>query len=299
MRFGIVLPTYPAGATVEGVARVAKEAERLGFVSAWTTDHVILPIESAGPYSEILEPLMTLAYLAPVTSTIRLGISVIVVPQRQGIVLAKQLATLDLLCGGRLIVGVGAGWNREEFRMLERDDVFLHRGAHLNETLRLWRHLWTTPEDGFSGQYYEIPGVAFRPLPAQAGGPPVWVGGSSLSARRRAAQFGAAWHPVGVSAPDLLHLSDGLRGAAVKLGTPIPEVAPRLPIQIGGNDVGPMTAGRHQVLQGESEQVVAMLQEYEQLGVAEIDCLFGSSDDGFVINQMQRFSSEVMTHFVP
>src|SRR5690242_12935569 len=177
MKFGVVLPTYPAGATVAGVVAVAKAAERLGFASVWTTDHVVLPPEQAGPYAEILEPLLTLAYIAPLTNRVRLGVSVIVVPQRNGVILAKELATLDRLAGGRLIVGVGAGWSEEEFRMLDAGARFRRRGAYLDETLRLWRHLWSTPGEPFQGTFYDLPPVAFGPGPVRPDGPPIWVGG--------------------------------------------------------------------------------------------------------------------------
>ncbi|MEX2314711.1 MAG: LLM class flavin-dependent oxidoreductase, partial [Thermomicrobiales bacterium] len=151
MQFGISLPTYPEGATFEGFVAVARAAERLGYTSAWTTDHVIMPPEQAGPYASIFEPLMVLAYLAAETDTVRLGVSVIVVPQRNGIVLAKELATLDHLSGGRLVIGVGAGWNEAEFRMLDAGQRFHRRGAYLDETLRVWRHLWTDPSQPFEG----------------------------------------------------------------------------------------------------------------------------------------------------
>jgi alkanesulfonate monooxygenase SsuD/methylene tetrahydromethanopterin reductase-like flavin-dependent oxidoreductase (luciferase family) len=107
MRFGVTLPTYPAGATVKGFVRVAQAAERLDFTSIWSTDHVILPPEQAGPYNAIFEALPSLGYLAPFTSQVKLGISVIVVPQRNGVGLAKELATLDQLSQGRVIAGVG------------------------------------------------------------------------------------------------------------------------------------------------------------------------------------------------
>lgn len=297
MRFGIVLPTYPAGATVEGVVKVAQAAEKLGFCSAWTTDHVILPVEQAGPYREIFEPLMTVAYLAAVTSTVTLGISVIVVPQRNGIVLAKEIATLDHLCKGRLIVGVGAGWNQDEFNMLETGHRFHHRGAHLNETLRLWEHLWTTPEQPFSGTYYDLPEVAFGPLPYTEGGPQIWVGGPSEGARRRAGKFGTAWHPVGISAADLAEKSELVLRAAEEAGRPAPELAPRLPMHIGSGATGQMTAGRATVLQAEPDEMIERLKEYEQAGASEIVCLFGSPDGDAVIEQMQILSEQVMPSF--
>lgn len=298
MRFGITLPTYPAGATVEGVTRVAQAAERLGFSSAWTTDHVILPVDQAGPYREIFEPLMMLAYLAALTEQIKLGISVIVVPQRNGIVLAKELATLDHLTKGRLIAGVGAGWNQAEFEMLDAGDRFHVRGRHLDETLRVWRHLWTTPEQPFEGRYYQLPAVAFGPKPYQDGGPPIWVGGPSEGARRRAGRFGAAWHPVGISAEDLAANSKLVLETAEAEGRPAPELVPRLPMVLG-KETGDwqMTANPSATLVAEPAEMVEKLAAYQEAGAAEIVCLFGSPEPDYVIEQMERFREEVMPHF--
>lgn len=297
MRFGIALPTYPAGATVEGVVQVAQAAERLGFASAWTTDHVILPPDQAGPYREIFEPLMTLAYLAALTERIRLGVSVLVVPQRNGIVLAKELATLDHLCQGRLIAGVGAGWNESEFRMLGAGERFRRRGVFLDETLRLWRQLWTAPEAGFQGRFYDLPAVTFGPPPRQWGGPPIWVGGSSEGARRRAGRTGAAWHPVGIAAEEIKAQAGLVRSAAEQAGRPMPEIAPRLPMQFGREGAGQMTAGRLQVLQAEPAEMVERLAAYERVGVAEIVCFFGSADGAFVVEQMEILTAEVIPAF--
>jgi probable F420-dependent oxidoreductase len=296
MRFGIALPTYPSGATIEGVVAVAQAGERLGFTSAWTTDHVIMLPDEAGPYRDIMEPLLTLAYLAAVTEYIKLGISVIVVPQRNGIVLAKELATLDLLCNGRLIAGVGAGWNESEFRMLGYADRFHYRGAHLDETLRVWRHLWTTPDQPFEGRFYNLPPVAFAPPPLQPGGPPIWVGGSSEAARRRAGRAGAAWHPVGTSASDLSEMALVVRDAAGAAGRTMPAIAPRLPMLLGAAPSHP-AAGRTQVLGGEASDMIEKLRDYEEAGASEIICHFGSPDADVVIEQMERFADEVMPAF--
>jgi probable F420-dependent oxidoreductase len=293
VRLGVVLPTYPRGATVEGVAQVAEAAERLGFASVWTTDHVILPEGSAGPYDEILEPLLTLAYIAPLTRQVQLGISVIVVPQRNGVVLAKELATLDRLCGGRLIAGVGAGWSEEEFTMLGVGDRFHHRGKYLDETLRLWNHLWTTPDAPYRSQYYDLPAVAFGPHPVQTGGLPIWVGGASEGARRRAGRIGAAWHPVGISASDLAAQSRLVRQSATQAGRPSPEIAPRLPIQFGAGSEA-LAVGRMQTIQGSPHEVLAQLRDYGQAGASEIVCLFNSPDGNVVVEQMEIMAEHVM-----
>jgi probable F420-dependent oxidoreductase len=297
MEFGIALPTYPAGATVDGVVEVSQAAEELGFSSAWTTDHVILLADEAGPYESIFEPLMSLAYVAGFARRIKLGISVIVVPQRNGIVLAKELATLDHLCQGRLIVGVGAGWNEAEFKMLGYGDRFRFRGAYLDETIAVWQHLWTTPEMPFQGKYYELPSVAFGPKPVQAGGPPIWVGGSSGGARRRAGRVGEAWHPVGIPAGDIEEMSKLVREAAAAESRQTPAIAPRLPMRLGTEQRESKTARKMQILIGEPEQMVKELRAYQKAGASEIICLFGDPRSADVIAQMSRFSAEVMPAF--
>lgn len=297
LQFGIALPTYPRGATVEGAVAVARAAERLGFVSAWTTDHVIMLPDEAGPYGDILEPLMTLAYLAAVTERVLLGISVIVVPQRNGIVLAKELATLDQLCKGRLIAGVGAGWNEAEFRMLGYADRFHQRGAHLDETIRVWRHLWTTPGEPFEGDFYNLPPVAFGPLPHRPDGPPIWVGGSSVAARRRAGRIAAAWHPVGTPAGELAALSEVVRVAATRAGREMPAIVPRLIMQLGATPLYEATTGRAPTLKGEPEEMIGGLREYALAGASEIICHFGTPDASAVVEQMERFAAEVMPAF--
>lgn len=295
MEFGISLPTYPAGATIEGFVSVARATERLGYTSAWTTDHIIMPPEQAGPYASIFEPLMVLAYLAAETSTVRLGISVIVVPQRNGIVLAKELATLDHLSGGRLLIGVGAGWNEAEFRMLDAGERFHRRGAYLDETINVWRHLWTDPSRPFAGQFYDLPEVAFGPLPLTAGGPPIWVGGSSVAARRRAGRFGEAWHPVNVPAAEIEAQFAVVRGSAEEAGRPAPFVAPRLSMEFGTSYSGPVSAsGARAIHAASSDEMIEKLNAYRDAGASEIICHFGSPDGAAVVHAMERFAAEVM-----
>jgi probable F420-dependent oxidoreductase len=293
MRFGVTLPTYPAGATVDGFVKVAQAAERLGFSSVWTTDHVILPHEQAGPYDAIFEALLTLAYLAPLTSRVKLGISVIVVPQRNGVVLAKELATLDQLSQGRVIAGVGAGWSEPEFQMLGTGERFGHRGAYLDETLRVWNHLWSSPDTAFQGKYYDLPPAAFGPGPVQVGGPPIWVGGPSQGARRRAGRFGDAWHPVALSAEELTAGAVLVRETAAQAGRPMPEIAPRLPIQFGEASEA-LSANPMRTIAGTPEEVTAELAGYAEAGASEIVCMFNSRDGDVVVERMEIFAEKVM-----
>ena len=157
--------TSPTARSPEGIDAAAALAERLGWSTVWTTDHVLVPTADAGDYGRIYDALMTLAWVAARHHRVRLGTSVIVVPQRNGVVLAKQLATLDSLSGGRVIAGVGVGWNETEFANLGAADRYHVRGAYLDETIRLWRHLWSGSTEPFAGRFHTIPDFAFGPLP--------------------------------------------------------------------------------------------------------------------------------------
>ena len=145
-----------------------------------------------------------LAFVAGMTKRVELGVTVIVVPQREPLLFAKQWATLDQLSGGRTILGVGVGWNREEFEALGAGDNFDRRGAATDEAIRVWRAVWQTDGDvSFAGDVYRFDPIRFLPKPARPGGPPIWVGGSARPSIRRAAQYGDNWHPIRASVDDL------------------------------------------------------------------------------------------------
>ncbi len=182
----------------------ARTVEALGFASAWTSDHVCWPsdLESRYPYTDDgrflaptdlpwLDVIATQCFVAGCTERLRLGFSVLILPYRQPVVTAKQLATLDVLSGGRLIVGCGIGWMREEAEILGMP--FDRRGDRADEQLALFRHLFREPRPSFDGDFYRVPEVGFEPKPLQQ--PlPFWVGGSSTAACRRAARFGTGFH---------------------------------------------------------------------------------------------------------
>lgn len=210
MEIGVHLPQVGPLATREGVTTFARLAEELGFDSLWVSDHVIVPrkLSSRYPYSPdgnfpvppdlpFLEPIATLLFAAGVTERPRLGTTVLVLPMRNPVVTAKMLASLDVLSNGRLILGVGAGWMEDEFRML--DMPFERRGARTDELIQLYQALWTQDNPSFRGQFWQIEEVGFAPKPLQKPHPPIWVGGHSAPALRRAGRLGDAWHAVGVS----------------------------------------------------------------------------------------------------
>jgi len=173
---------------------ISEVCEELGFDSVWATDHVIMPEELREPYGELLEPLVTLSYIASATRRLRLGTSCIVLPQRNPILVAKQAATLDAFSGGRVILGLGVGWAEKEFRFMNAD--FQKRGKVMHESIALMKTLWKEETVNFEGEFFRVRNAQFLPKPAK-GDIPVWIGGNGPTAWRRAARHGDGWHPVG------------------------------------------------------------------------------------------------------
>ena len=185
MDFGLCLPNFRDGSSAEGLDAAAEVAERFGWSTVWTTDHVIVPHATEAEYGRVYEAILTLAWLGARHQTVRLGTSVIVVPQRNAVLLAKELATLDSLSGGRVTAGVGVGWNTIEFGSLGMTDRFHRRGAYLDETIQLWRHLWSGSTEPFRGRFHALDDFTFGPLPVQEH-LPILVGGRAPAALRRA-----------------------------------------------------------------------------------------------------------------
>lgn len=215
MEIGLHLPQFGPLATREGITGFAQLAEEFGFESLWVSDHVIVPREMSSryPYSRdgafpiqpdlpMLEPIATLLFAAGVTQRAKLGTTVLIIPMRNPIVTAKMLASLDVFSDGRLILGVGAGWMEEEFQLL--GVPFERRGARTDEYIELFKALWTEENPTFKGEFWQVENVGFAPKPLQRPHPPIWVGGHSPRALRRAGRLGDVWHAIGVR-PDTLH----------------------------------------------------------------------------------------------
>ena len=209
MRYGFYLPTRGQTATPEALETLVQRAEALGFSSVMIADHVVFPvaINSKYPYTvtgafpgqgDALEQLSLMAFIAGKTRTLRLVSSVMIVPHRNPVVTAKMLATIDVLSHGRVTVGVGVGWLREEFQALGAPD-FDRRGAVSDEYIRIMKTLWTECPASFTGQFYRFEAVQCLPAPVQKPHPPIWVGGHSPAALRRVARLGDGWHPVGAN----------------------------------------------------------------------------------------------------
>jgi probable F420-dependent oxidoreductase len=190
----------PMAANPVGQARLAEE---LGFDTVYVSDH-ILPPASAAQFGRNLESMTVLAAIAAATSTVRIGASVIVVPLREPVLFAKQVATIDVLSGGRLVLGVGAGWVEGEFKNVGVD--FKTRGARTDETIRLLRHLFSGSNEPFHGRFTNLDDFVFAPIPPQGASLPILVGGHSPAAIRRAATVADRYQPTFVPPEEFARL---------------------------------------------------------------------------------------------
>jgi probable F420-dependent oxidoreductase len=196
MKIGVCLPNYGPATAAAAIKRVALAAEEMGYDSLWVTDHILVPEEHQATFGQVIEALITLGYLAGITKEITLATSIIVLPQRDPILTAKQVAAIDQLADGRLILGVGVGWMAGEFAYLRTD--FHQRGRLMDEWLAVMQTLWREERPAFQGEWIRFNQTVFEPKPVQPGGPPIYVAGSSEAALCRAARFDG-WHPTGMA----------------------------------------------------------------------------------------------------
>ena len=303
MRFGVHGINFgQVAGDIPTLLRLVTRADALGFDSVWVGDHIVIPrqIASAYPYSPTgtppfrpdepaLEPLTLLSYLAGCTSRVQLGVSVLIVPHRNPLYAAKALSTLDALSGGRVICGVGSGWMREEFDALGLN--FARRGDETDEWVRIFKACWLESEPEYHGQLYAFSKVKFEPKPVQKPHPPIWVGGNSRRAMRRAVELGDAWHP-GWSRPDQLAAQRReLEAMAAKAGRDPATIDLTLlrPVQI----LDRPAEGLRRALIGTPEQVAEDIRSYETVGVSHLVLGFRTTNGQEMLQQVERFAAEV------
>jgi len=313
VEFGFSLPGRGPLATPEQILKLATRADALRYSSIFVTDHIVLPASMARsvyPYAssgklqggadqDYLDPLALLGWLAHATRKIRLGTSVLVVPYRNPLVTAKILATIDQLSNGRLILGTGVGWLREEFEAVAAPP-FEARGRVTDEYIALMRTTWTTDPVTFEGTYYRVKDVHARPKPAQARGIPIWVGGHTDGAVRRAATIGDGWHPIALRPPGLLFPEEyGKRVAQIRAWA---KEAGRDPHAITLSVRVPMAlrsprakapAGDRELFQGTAAEVLGDIQAYARLGVSHFIFDPVTPDLKAYLGTMDRFADEV------
>lgn len=207
MTYGIHLPQYGRVASGEAVTRAARHAEDLGFRDVWVSDHIVHPAEQTYPSPYLLDPFAALSWAAASTTRVRVGTSVLVVPQHNPVWLANHLASLDQMSGGRLVVGAGVGWSKREFEALGMS--FEDRGRRLDETLDLLRAAWTEDPVTFEGAGHSLRDIRFLPKPA--GRIPIWVGGGVEASFRRAVEKGDGFHLVGLKPHEVAPIVERLR----------------------------------------------------------------------------------------
>jgi probable F420-dependent oxidoreductase len=290
MDYGVCLPNFSDGASPEGVAAAAEAAERLGWSTVWTTDHVLVPRDSAQDYGHIYDAILTLAWVGARHPALRLATSVIVVPQRNAVVLAKEIASLDSLTGGRVIAGVGVGWNRTEFANLAMEERFGVRGAYLDETIRLWRHLWSGSTDPFVGRFHSMEDFAFGPLPAQGAALPIVVGGRAQRALERAGTLGDGYHSSVSSPAQYGERLPVIRSAAEAAGRPMPWLSARVRVEFDAASTG-------YAMRGSPEAMAAEVRKFADLGVTHLALWFGSTEPAELVARAERFAGEVAPLF--
>ncbi len=229
MKFGLMFVNAGPFAFPEMLTHLAQTAERVGVESLWTVEHVVIPVgyTSTYPYDPsgkiqapdqvpIPDPLIALSYVAAVTTRIRLATGIVILPQRHPLYVAKEVATLDVLSHGRVILGIGVGWLAEEFQAL--GIPFEERAARTAEMVRALRALWKDEAEPFQGKFYRWPKVESHPKPVQKPGVPIVVGGHTELAARRAARYGDGFFPGVAEEPKLKELLAIMRDECAKLG---------------------------------------------------------------------------------
>ena len=308
MRYGFYLPTRGATATPDALEAMVTRGEALGFHSVVIADHIVFPvaIQSKYPYTvdgafpghgDALEQLVLMAFVAARTRTLRLITSVMILPHRNPVVTAKMLATIDVLSRGRVTVGVGVGWLREEFEALGAPD-FDHRGAVSDEYLRIFKTLWTTSPASFEGRFYSFKAIRFEPAPVQRPHPPIWVGGHSRPALRRAATLGDGWHPVGANPAvplgptDFSASLDALRRLCDEAGRDFGTltISMKAPLYDRGK---PLAGVARRPFAGTTQEVVDDIGAYARLGVSELIFDFRSDSLAQTLEGMERFATTI------
>jgi len=204
-------------ASPEAIVAAAKKAEEVGFDAIFVNDHIIVDgSPRATPWTNVYDPFVAMSFIAAHTTRIGVGVSVLIVPYRNPIATAKALATLDRMSGGRLIAGVGVGWNEAEFAAL--GVPFHERGPRTNEYLRLWQVCWAPGKVSFAGKFVSFVDMHVSPKPLQQPYPPIWIGGASDAALRRAARFAAVWQPTPLPVTQLVERRAALLQACEAIG---------------------------------------------------------------------------------
>ncbi|HSG89508.1 MAG TPA: TIGR03619 family F420-dependent LLM class oxidoreductase [Pseudomonadales bacterium] len=279
MKFGIFGINFGVCADPEVAAEVAELAEELGFESLWTGEHVVLPDPQmppspAAPLTPMLHPSTALAYVAAVTEEIHLGTGITLIAQRNPVVLAKEMASLDVLSGGRLILGIGAGYLQSEFAAL--GIPFEERGRRTDEAIRVLRELWSSEAPEFDGEFSSFSGIQSRPRPSRRERTPIHAGGMSMAAYRRAVASCQGWYGFAMDLESTAVSLEALEGLEDEV--PRPDWLGDLDISITPRDT----------------PTVEDVEAYEDLGVDRLILLLPQRDGAAVTDFLERIADELL-----
>ncbi len=309
MRYGIYLPTRGPLGNPDDIGTIATTGEKLGYATIVFGDHIVFPVEVSSPYpytvdggfpgvGDAFEQLTLMSFIAGITTTSRLVTSVMILPHRNPLATAKILATIDVLSKGRVTVGVGVGWIREEFEALSAPD-FDKRGAVSNEYLEIFKKCWTQDPVSHEGEFYSFKELRCMPHPVQKPHPPIWIGGHSRAALRRVAKYADGWHPVGATSASPLppgefqNLLDQLKTMMEAEGRDFDELT--ISFKAPSYDPGRVPEGHDRLLfTGEPERIAEDIRAYEAMGVAEVVFDFRTPPVGKTVENMEHFMQEVV-----
>ena len=314
MKFGIAVTTSVTPAVTESsqrdyVEKVSIAAERTQYDSVWVSDRTVFPSDLVAKYPDrfgdgksdpraqnVLEALTTLSYVAGLTKKVRLGTSVLVLPFRNPVLNSKMVATLDVLSGGRLILGVGTGWMPEEFSAMNAD--FQSRGNVSDEHLEYFLESCKSEIPIYKGTHLHIEGMKVYPQAQQKPSPPIWIGGNSLAAMRRTVKYASGWHGIRLTPKELGNSLRKLKNICDEKGRDIRdiEISLRCTVSIGeplrdaSSDRLPLT--------GEIEAIQSDLVAYQEAGLDYLVISMAGDSTEQVVESVSKFASDVAGHFL-
>ncbi len=317
MDFGFNIPNSGTLAVHDAIKSMVQSGENLGFKIIAIPDHIVIPrkIRSAYPYSasghtkffdhgETLEALTLMASISSMTKSAKLLSSVLIFPCREPILTAKMLTTIDIMSRGRLIVGCGVGWMEDEFIAVGSSN-FANRGKVTDEYINALREMWTKEEPSFTGKYVNIDNIYFRPKAIQAPHPPIWIGGDSKVAMKRAARLGDGWYPVGLN-PETPINTVGCFANQIKQLHKLTERYGRNPAEIEisfwpmwyrENKSSALSDGTRHLLLGSTNQTVDDIGKLAELGVKSIVFNFIKPEISQTLDDMESFALNVISQF--
>ena len=291
MTFGVILPNKGEGASPDLLEAACSAATAAGWRSAWVTDHLMVPQgPEAEEYGVMLEALTTLVWAGGRFEDLVFGTSVISPAMRDAPMLAKELATIDVLLGGRLIVGVGVSdaGDLTEYSNMGKAERFTRRGAYVDESIRLWRHLWSGSTEPFDGEFHQLADFTFGPLPVQGAAIPIWAGGRSARAVRRTAELADGYHAAQTGPRDLDERLRQLREALELTGRPWPFVSTRARVRF---DKEPRNVYS---MSGTDESIAEEVAAFAAAGNDELILVFESHDPESLTDEIGRFRDSVV-----